>query len=260
MSQCHYHPDKRGTATCPNCQQPICDRCRLNGTSQRCAACQTQHNKGSGDPSKRKGVRCANHADIPTDLRCAQCKKPHCPACLNGAQRCFQCALAGPAPGPAGPRSGKRKAGAPGKKGAKGKGRGKAASAPALELPRWLPWGVAAIVLVGALAAGLALRPKPKPLGPVRGPLGVSIGAPAPHSRLTGPQVLRFKVRSARDLRRVEVTIDGKYWDKLKQPPYQSDWPTSIFPNGRHTVRAVAVYRDGQKATTQAVYTTRNRH
>ena len=63
----------------------------------------------------------------------------------------------------------------------------------------------------------------------------------------------------ANDVERVELTVDGKYWDKLKKPPFESDWPTSLLTDGNHTIVAKAVYKDKRAVSAKRVVRTRNR-
>lgn len=272
--QCYYHPEKRGTASCPNCSQRICDQCRLQGNSLRCGTCQSHFQKGGEDPAKRQRVQCANHAGVPTDTRCQTCKKPYCAACLNGQNKCFNCALAAPKETGGGSRGGARggaRSGKPGAKGAAGKkgaktgklqakGTGPLAAITQGGLPLPLIGGVVAGVLVVGLAAMLLLKPAkpPKPYK-VTGPMSVAIVGPSASKPLRGPQVIQLKVASPNDLDRVELTVDGKYWDKLKKPPFESDWPTSLLNDGNHTIVAKAVYKDKRAVSAKRVVRTRNR-
>jgi Bacterial Ig domain len=269
--QCYYHPDKRGTASCPTCNQRICDRCRLQGNSLRCGTCQSNFQKGGEDPGgKRERVQCANHAGVPTDTRCVTCRKPYCAACLNGASKCFNCALAAPKPAAS---PGKRGKGAATKKDGKGtgklaaKGAGKAKGKPNLPWPairsrgaHFVYGGVLAGLLVAGLVAMLLLKPgkPPKPYK-VTGPMKVAIVGPSDTRPLSGPQVIKLQVASPNEIERVELTVDGKYWDKLKQPPFQSDWPTSLLTNGKHTIVAKAVYKDKRAVSAKRVVRTLNR-
>ena len=255
--QCYYHPDKRGTASCPNCNQRICDRCRLQGNSLRCGHCQSVFQKGGEDAGKRARVQCANHTGVPTDTRCQTCRKPFCAACLNGASKCFNCALAQPKePGPA--KGGPKKKGAPtGKLQAKGTGKLKAKPKGGPNLP--LIGGAVAGVVVAGLAAMLLLKPAPPPKPyQVSGPMKVAIVAPSADAPLRGPQVIKLQVASVKDIERVEITVDGQYWDKLKAPPFESDWPTSLLKNGSHTIEAKAVYKNKKAVTAKRVVRTRN--
>jgi hypothetical protein len=264
MAQCTYHPEKKGTATCPTCSQPICDMCRLQGNSLRCGTCQSNYQKGGEQPGgKRDRVQCHNHQGVPTDQRCVTCRKPYCAACLNGASKCFNCALAEPVAAPRNSRPASK--GAPAKKGTTGKqpakgtgklkkGKGKAKA----DVPWPVIGGVAGLVLAVGLAAMLM---KPKPVKPyvVKGPMKVAIVAPAAGRSLSGPQVIKLKVTSPGDIEKVELTVDGKYWDKLKAPPFQSDWPTSLLPNGSHTIAAKAIYKNKKSVSDKRVVRTFNR-
>jgi hypothetical protein len=263
MAQCTYHPDKKGTAQCPTCTQPICDRCRLQGNSLRCGTCQSNFQKGGNEPGKPQRVQCTNHQGVPCDQRCVTCRKPYCAACLNGQSKCFNCALAAPAPAPAkGPRP---SSGAPPRKGTTGKlqpkGTGKLKKKGAKQdLPWPLIGGAAGVVVVGLIVVG-AVMMKPKPTKPyvVKGPMQVAITAPATGRAVSGPQVIKLKVASSADIERVELTVDGKYWDKIKAPPFQSDWPTSLLANGNHTIVAKAIYKNKKSVQAKRVVRTLNR-
>ena len=69
MANCHYHPESRGSATCPTCREHICDKCRMNGTPERCMSCQRIHAKGGAEGSRPVREMCTNHADVPVDER-----------------------------------------------------------------------------------------------------------------------------------------------------------------------------------------------
>jgi hypothetical protein len=125
-----------------------------------------------------------------------------------------------------------------------------------LTLPVLLVMAVSMFVL-GAGVVVLLLRHAQA--GPVHGPLHVAIISPSHKDRLTGGQNIKLKVSSAPDIARVELTIDGKYWDRFKAPPFDSPWPTSLFANGHHVIVAKAIYRDRQEAITQLEVTTWNR-
>lgn len=245
MLKCAYHPEAKGTATCPQCRQPICDRCRLNGTSLRCGHCQSQHNRGGGDATARaKRVCCANHPDIPTETRCSGCKKPHCVACLNGSGHCFKCALSvsrggsGRLHDPYGEAAPRATASAQSKQGASKAG-----------------LAVLGALILAGVGAFVFLRQPAPPSGPAR----VAILAPAANATLSGGQAIRVSVATAEAVDRVELTLDGKYWDRLQEPPYESHWPTSLTPNGSHVIEARAHYRDGRVAKSSRRVTTWNR-
>lgn len=263
MAQCTYHPDKKGTASCPTCSQPICDRCRLQGNSLRCGTCQSNYQKGGDQPGgKPHRVQCTNHQGVPCDQRCVSCRKPFCAACLNGQSKCFNCALAQPA---AAPTRGGRPGAGPAKKGTTGKlqakGTGKLKKAPPKKDPPWalIGGGAAGVLVVVGLAAMLMAKPKPVKPYVVKGPMQVAIVAPATGRAVSGPQVIKLKVASAKDIERVELTVDGKYWDKLKAPPFESDWPTSLLANGNHTIVAKAIYKNKKSVLTKRVVRTLNR-
>lgn len=237
MASCAYHSEARATGKCPQCQQQICDRCRLNGNSIRCGTCQSEHAKGGAEDTRAKRVMCTNHASTPCDTKCTACRKPHCSACLNGAQMCFRCAT-----------SANRRGTAP----LKPQGTGK------LELPkekklspqaRNAAIGGAVVVAVGCLLVfGRGSAPPPEP--PYMGPTGVAIVGPMAAGPLHGPQVIKLDVRAAQAMQKIEVTIDGKYWERWaagKHAPFQTDWPTGIFKNGSHEVVAVVTYRGGRR-------------
>lgn len=252
--QCYYHPEKRGTASCPTCNQRICDNCRLRGNTLRCGTCQSNFQKGGEDPSKRPRVQCTNHTGVPTDTKCVTCRKPYCAACLNGANKCFNCALAQPKE-----EAPKRRKGAPpGKPPARGAGKPRGPARK--QEPPWIAIGSGlAVALAIGLVVVLLMKPS-KPPAPykVTGPMKVAIVAPATTGSLRGPQVIKLQVASPGELTHVEITVDGKYWDKIKKPPFQSDWPTSLLKNGNHTIVAKAVYKDKRAVSAKRVVRTRN--
>lgn len=271
MAQCHYHPEKRGSANCPTCKHHICDNCRMRGTSERCMTCHSDHSRGGAEGTRAKREMCQNHPDVPSDMRCVRCRKIHCPACLNGATKCFRCALL-PAPGTEGAKKGTGKLKGAGTGKLKGGGTGPLRKGQ----PFWMTHrfkqgaGGVLVLVVGFFAlktvapmAGLDIpglgRPaKPKPYA---GPAKIEIVGPAAGRPLRGNQVLKFKVAAQDHLERVEVTVDGKYWERLKAPPFESDWPTQIFKNGSHVVMAKAVYKGGKKvATAQRKFKTANKN
>jgi hypothetical protein len=240
MANCAYHPDKRGTGTCPECKEHICDRCRLNGTSARCGTCQTKISKGTEDRS-----RCDNHKDIPTDTKCGGCRKFFCAACLNGQRKCFNCAMKPVAP-PPDPRQ-RRSRGTGSLKGATKTGKLKKPAPVAREFPVKIVAGVGAVVLMVGLGFGaMTLLKKPEPQAAYSGPAQVAILAPGA-GPIRGGTFIKLRVASPKDVDRVEVTIDGKYWERFKKPPFNTHWPTSLFKNGDHTIQAKVIYRGGAK-------------
>jgi hypothetical protein len=194
-------------------------------------------------------------------MRCVRCKKVHCPACLNGAMKCFRCALK-PEPG-----EGKGTGSLKGKGGTgslKGKGGTGALRRPTI--PIWRRQGVSQVIGTVALL-GVCFGVM-KVAGPAMGlnipgfsggksggkafmgTAKIEFLAPAAGKVLTGNQLIKFKVASADDVDHVAVTVDGKYWERLKEPPFESEWQTQIFKNGAHTISAKAVYRGGKKTAT----------
>ncbi|MDB5098745.1 MAG: hypothetical protein JWM80_3166 [Cyanobacteria bacterium RYN_339] len=253
MANCNYHPDSRGTANCLSCHHNICDRCRLNGTAERCMTCQSVFSKGGQDDGRSKRTMCINHEGTPTDTKCKQCRKPHCIACLNSANMCFRCAMAGPRQ-PTGTL--KAKGTAPLKATKQG------LSLPAIS-PKILGGGLAAVALVGLLGYGLANRKGGGEDAPFMGKSGIEIVAPAAGGVLKGSQVIKVKVKSKEAVEKVEITIDGKYWEKWTAPEkanLESDWPTGVFKNGPHEIVATVKYRGGRRmAADKRKVSTRNR-
>lgn len=235
MANCYYHPEAKGTATCPECRMQICDRCRLRGNGERCQNCQSELSKGGKEDSRPKRTMCLNHEGTPTDTTCKQCRKPHCVACLNGAQLCFRCAMAGPRQ-----QTGQLKA----------RGTTKL-EAPKSKIPpkAWAAGG--GVLLVLLIGGALMMRgPSEADEGPFLGKSGVQIVSPSNKRTLSGNQVIKIKVASAEAVDKVEVTIDGKYWEKykdLEKATLSSDWPTGIFPNGSHDVLVKVTYRGGRR-------------
>jgi len=83
-----------------------------------------------------------------------------------------------------------------------------------------------------------------KPPEGFTGQAKVQITAPT-SVKVSGNQVIQLKVGSADLIEKVEIHVDGKYWDKFKGPPFKSDWPTSLLKNGNHEITAIAAYKNG---------------
>ncbi|MEB3328513.1 MAG: Ig-like domain-containing protein [Candidatus Sericytochromatia bacterium] len=268
MAQCHYHPEARASANCAVCRHHICDRCRLNGNGGRCEACSRAAAKGGNreaEPGERaRRLKCLNHKDVPVDSRCRRCKKPHCPACLNGAQHCFRCALE-----PDAPRK-NRGTGALPRRGT-GKLGGMTASLPPMpggrRPPAWAQAMLGALVVVVVVGlAGWAHRAytaataPPPPPPPYAGPVGVAILQPRNQAQLTGNVWIKLDVKAASHLDHVALTVDGKHWERFEKAPFATEWPSQITRNGRHVIEARVVYRGKKKtARARAVVYTRNR-
>lgn len=76
----------------------------------------------------------------------------------------------------------------------------------------------------------------------------ISITSPKA-AKLSGSQTIKVKVGSQDAVDHVELMIDKKQWGmKLKEPPFESDWPTSLSSNGKHKVTAKVFYKGGQSA------------
>ena len=143
------------------------------------------------------------------------------------------------------------KKGAPaGKKGAKGK----KAAGPTIAL---IAGGVGALALVGGLA-WFFLSPGGDTEGGAMGPAKVSITGPKSAGPLKGLQVITLNVASPTEIQKVEVTVDGKYWQKFKAPPFKTDWPSSLVKNGKHTIEATAEYKNGTKVSDKKTVTVKN--
>jgi hypothetical protein len=253
-SACHYHPNAKGTAKCAECGQFICDKCRLRGKDGSCASCFDIQARGGAEDGRARRVMCTNHPGTPTDTKCKQCRKAHCVACLNTAGACFRCAMS-TTKSPTGPL----------------KARGTTKLEPPKQPNKLMAFGpkklggaVAGIAIVCVLGYGLTHRSSDEPgLPAFMGASGVSIVGPMRGVPLRGPQIIKLDVRSKEAVEKVEINIDGKYWDlwdKGRTPPYESEWPTGIFKNGNHEVVAIVSYRGGRrKAADKQHFQTKNR-
>ncbi len=239
----------------------------MRGTSDRCMTCHSVHAKGGAEAGRPKREFCLNHPDSPSDMRCVRCRKIHCPACLNGATKCFRCALL-PERGEKG--TGQLKGGGTGKLKGGGTGHLRRAKVPFYRTHGFKQVAGGVVVLVGCFFALKTVAPmaglnipgfgRRAPAKVYAGPAKIEFVSPAAGRSLTGNQLIKFKLAAADQVERVEVTVDGKYWERLKAPPFQSEWQTQIFKNGQHTVMAKAVYKGGKKvATTQRRFKTTNR-
>lgn len=262
MANCHYHPAVRASSNCGECKQHICDRCRLNGNGGRCEACSRTAAKG-GAAGRPQRLMCTNHKDVPVDTRCKRCRKPHCPACLNGATHCFRCALE-----PDEPRNGR----GTGKLPRQGTGKlGPMTTVlPGLtggQLPQGARAalagiGVGVVLAVGAWGWGhyRALTAPPPPPPAYMGATGVSFLQPRARSVVSGPLWVKLAVTAPTHIDQVVLTIDGKYWARFTKAPFVTEWPSGIVRNGPHTLEAKVVYRGKKRqARSRIVVVSRNR-
>jgi hypothetical protein len=126
-------------------------------------------------------------------------------------------------------------------------------------------WAAGGTVLAIALVGGLLMMKGPSDAedGPFMGKSGVQIMGPSNKRVLSGNQVIKIKVASVDAVERVDVTIDGKYWEKYKElekATLSSDWPTSLFENGSHDVLVKVTYRGGRRmAADKRRYKVQNR-
>lgn len=160
---------------------------------------------------------------------------------------------AGPKKAPAGAAAGK-KGGPAGKKGPAGKG--KKAAGPPMGL---ILGGVGALALVGAAGWYFLAGPGAGAGDVAMGPTKVTITAPKGAGPFKGLQQIALQVASPDEVQKVEIRVDGKYWDKFTAPPYKTDWPSSLVKNGKHTIEAIAEYKNGTKVTDKKTVTVLNK-
>lgn len=202
--------------------------------------CHAAHSKGSGTQREI----CTNHPGTPATEKCTRCRKPHCPACLNSAKMCFRCALLPPAGEGAKRGTGKLKA--------RGTGALKKPKASLLDKPG-IKQGLSGLSLVLVLAGvwwgggpdfyGLNKHALP----PYTGPGAVAITSPKSGTTLKGTQRIKIQVGAPQHLEKLELTVDGKYWQRFTAPPFETEWETQIFKRGTHVLVAKAYYRGGKR-------------
>jgi hypothetical protein len=333
METCYYHPDAKAKSQCPECTMPICDRCRLDGDMQRCAACAEIVAQGGhagppmGGNMDYEQPMCTNHATLAADMQCLNCFRPFCLSCAStgycpdcapqfvskqgAAQYASQAAAPAPQydyapaemgygetydqvgytdpgvgggfdlagsylddgpPAPSPPPRPRKPAGASGaKKGGTGNmaGGGGKKKAPAKKGGGSKPpiGAIVGLLVVLGLAGGgyYAYSNGMIPVGNAGGgeeaanfPTKVSITSPK-GTKVAGGQVIKLKVASEDMVERVELTVDGKYWGKFKEPPFESDWPTSLLPNGKHKVSVKVFYQGGKSAADKREYDVQNK-
>ena len=118
---------------------------------------------------------------------------------------------------------------------------------------------VVVVLLVGYVKVKAALTPPPPP-PPYTGVAKVAFSQPTGARPLSGNQVIKLSVAAPQHLSYVELSVDGKHWERFTRPPFQTEWPTPIVKNGRHVLEAKAVYRGGKRvALARRVCVTRNR-
>lgn len=162
------------------------------------------------------------------------------------------------APKPKRPPGAKKPAGAAGaKKGApaaKKGAKGKKASGPPVAL---IAGGVGALALVGGLA-WFFMGGQGGETGAAMGPAKVAITGPKSAGPLKGLQMITLQVASPDEIKTVEVRVDGKYWAKFKAAPFKTEWQSSLVKNGKHSIEAVAEYKNGTKVTDKKTVSVKN--
>jgi hypothetical protein len=233
---CSNHPGTTADMQCLNCLQAYCMDCLPGGTF--CAACERDpegraapqddyHPTPTVDPGYDPGLDFAggyaDEAPPPRPKRPPGAKKP--------------------------PPGGAKKGGAPAAK--KGGAKGKKAAGPPLGL---IAGGVGALLLVGAGAWFMLSGPAESDF---TGPTKVSITGPKA-TTVKGLQNITLQVASPEEITKVEVRVDGKYWEKFSAPPFTTEWQSSLVKNGKHTIEAVAEYKNGAKVTDKKTVTVAN--
>ena len=276
---CSNHPGTTADMQCLNCLQAYCMDCLPDGTM--CAACKT-------DPEGRAAPQEEYVAPPPVDVGYDPGLDfsggyDETYAQQGYADQGYDQGQAGgydqgygesdfntgygeaPAPAPrpkrpagagskkAGPAGAKK--GAPaGKKGPAGKG--KKASGPPLGL---IAGGVGALLLLAGAGWFFLAGPGASGGGDVAmGPTKVSITGPKGAGPFKGLQVITLQVASPDEIQKVEIRVDGKYWEKFTEPPFKTDWPSSLVKNGKHTIEAIAEYKNGTKVTDKKTVTVTN--
>lgn len=265
---CSNHPSITADMQCLNCLQAYCMDCLPDGTM--CAACKE-------DPSGRAAPQ-EEYTPPPVDVGYdpgldfsgGYGASSQVPAADfdQGYGQGYDQDLAGgyeqgygeadfsagygeaPAPRPKRPPGARKapagaakKGGAPAtKKGPAAKG--KKASGPPVAL---IAGGVGALVLVGALGwyfmGGGAGGGDATAMGPAK----VSITGPKSAGPLKGLQMITLQVASPDEIQKIEVRVDGRYWAKFTKPPFKTEWQSSLVKNGKHTIEALAEYKNGTK-------------
>ncbi len=272
---CSNHPGINADMQCLNCLQAFCMDCLPNGAM--CAECNV-------DPSGRAAPQ-EDYVPQPIvdvgydpglDFSDGYSATGHVPASgyEQGYEQSYEQSYEqgygdadfatgygeAPAPKPKRPPGAKRPPPGGAKKGgaaAAKKGpaaKGKKAGGPPVAL---IAGGVGALALVGALGwffMGGSGGSETSAMGPAK----VSITAPKSAGPLKGLQLITLQVASADEIQKVEVRVDGKYWQKFSHPPFKTEWQSSLVKNGKHTIEAVAEYKNGTKVSDKKTVTIAN--
>jgi hypothetical protein len=155
------------------------------------------------------------------------------------------------------PETGARKPGAPQAKGGKKSPGNKKGASP----PRPIGMMAGAVVLVlGLVGGGYWFMSKKGADAVPTGPMKVAITMPK-SGTIGGQQIIKVSITSPDDFDYAQIVMDGKpYGAKLKKPPLETDWPTIVYPNGKHKVQVKAYYKGGKVVTDQHEYTIQNKN
>lgn len=275
---CSNHPGTTADMQCLNCLQAYCMSCLPDGTM--CAACkqdpsgraapQDDYTPPPVDVGYDPGLDFSGSYGAASQVPAADYDEGYSQDFDQGYGQqeagygdadFAQGYSEAPPPRPKRPPGQRKSApGAAGKKGAPGAkkapvGKAKKPSGPPVAL---IAGGVGALALVGALGwffmSGGAGGGEPAFSGPTK----VAIATPQGAGPLKGLQVITLQIASPDEIAEVEVRVDGKYWEKFTEPPFKTEWQSSLVKNGKHTIEAVVEYKNGAKVTDKKTFTVTN--
>lgn len=251
LVMCSYHGNVVADIQCLNCFQPFCLACLPSGTM--CAACKADPVSRAVQSAPDDPVSVTEIGYEPgMDFAASYADHGGIMEGVELGARVAEVASARPKKGAK--KSGKKRTSA----------KKTAVRKPKFRFPvKAFAYAAAAVVALSALGAGgyyvYSALPVAQPTPPpFKGPTGVSLLTPK-GTTIAGVQFIEAKVVSPKHVVNVEITIDKKYWAKLKKAPYKSEWPTNVHRNGKHEVAIKVVYQNGLSAQTKKTYVVKNR-
>ncbi|MCX7734706.1 MAG: Ig-like domain-containing protein, partial [bacterium] len=82
--------------------------------------------------------------------------------------------------------------------------------------------------------------------------------SPQDGQRVSGNVLVKVEVESEREIRRVEIFIDGVTVATFQSPPYEYQWSTTAVEDGAHIIRAMAVDEGDRIGTDRIMVLVRN--
>lgn len=90
------------------------------------------------------------------------------------------------------------------------------------------------------------------------GPTSIKIISPADQSTVAGPNKIHVLATDQGNVDRVTYYLDGNLLGESTAAPFDLSWESTLYPNGSHTLKAIAHYKTGETAEDSANITIDN--